>query len=349
MTAHRPPVIDAGADAAAQAGLPDRLAEPAEGLARLCSRSPPAWPPPCRIWTCSRPPRPWTILPPLKGSLSAYDASPASRNILKPQVRRLRAEGQAFAVATIVRTVDATSAKPGAKALVLADGTLVEGWIGGGCARSAVSKAAAAALARGQAAIRLAAARRPAGRRRRGAGRGTRRHPVCPQRLPEPRLDGHLRGTRTAPAPPGDLWRGPVALALADLAARFDLHRTLCGAGSDGGDRSRRCRTASRWTPTSAAQRFVVVATQGKGDEAALRAAHRQWRGLCRLCRQPPEVRHPRPTGLPADGIDRASLAAVKAPAGLNIHAITPDEIALSILAEIVQTRRSGERGTGAG
>ena len=61
---------------------------------------------------------------------------------LETQIARLRAEGHAFAIATIVRTVDATSAKPGAKALILADGTIAEGWVGGGCARNAVSKAA---------------------------------------------------------------------------------------------------------------------------------------------------------------------------------------------------------------
>jgi xanthine dehydrogenase accessory factor len=44
------------------------------------------------------------------------------------------------------------------------------------------------------------------------------------------------------------------------------------------------------------------------------------------------------------DGIDPAALAAVHAPAGLDIHAITPDEIALSILAQIVALRRSSDR-----
>ena len=69
---------------------------------------------------------------------------------LEREIDRLRAEGRPFAVATIVRTVDATSAKPGAKALLLGDGTLVDGWIGGGCARSAVARAAIAAVALGK-------------------------------------------------------------------------------------------------------------------------------------------------------------------------------------------------------
>ena len=43
----------------------------------------------------------------------------------------LKGKQQSFAIATIVRTQDATSAKAGAKAIVTADGAMV-GWIGGG-------------------------------------------------------------------------------------------------------------------------------------------------------------------------------------------------------------------------
>src|SRR5438132_8043955 len=55
-----------------------------------------------------------------------------------------------FAVATVVRTVAATAAKAGAKAVILPDGTISAGWIGGGCARAAVLKAARDAIADGR-------------------------------------------------------------------------------------------------------------------------------------------------------------------------------------------------------
>jgi xanthine dehydrogenase accessory factor len=48
-----------------------------------------------------------------------------------------KAAGEPFALATVVRTVAATAAKAGAKAVILPDGTISEGWIGGGCARAA--------------------------------------------------------------------------------------------------------------------------------------------------------------------------------------------------------------------
>src|SRR5579863_10279864 len=63
----------------------------------------------------------------------------------------LKAQGAAFAVATVVRTVSLTAAKAGAKAVIRADGSVSAGWIGGGCARGAVLKAARAAIADGQA------------------------------------------------------------------------------------------------------------------------------------------------------------------------------------------------------
>src|SRR5262250_2188421 len=65
-------------------------------------------------------------------------------------VAELRARGAPFALATVVRTVAATAAKAGAKAVILPDGTISEGWIGGGCARAAVLKAARAAIADGK-------------------------------------------------------------------------------------------------------------------------------------------------------------------------------------------------------
>src|SRR5258707_15106618 len=65
-------------------------------------------------------------------------------------VSRLKAADEAFALATVVRTVSVTAAKAGAKAVIHPDGKIMAGWIGGGCARRAVLKAARDALADGQ-------------------------------------------------------------------------------------------------------------------------------------------------------------------------------------------------------
>ncbi|MFN5525713.1 XdhC family protein, partial [Bradyrhizobium sp.] len=62
---------------------------------------------------------------------------------------QLKAREESFVLATVVRTVSVTAAKAGAKAIIRSDGTIVAGWIGGGCARGAVLKAAREALADG--------------------------------------------------------------------------------------------------------------------------------------------------------------------------------------------------------
>src|SRR5712672_4844047 len=65
-------------------------------------------------------------------------------------VARLKAAEETFVLATVVRTVSVTAAKAGAKAIIRPDGTIVAGWIGGGCAKGAVLKAAREALADGE-------------------------------------------------------------------------------------------------------------------------------------------------------------------------------------------------------
>ena len=66
------------------------------------------------------------------------------------QAAQRQAKGQAFALATVVRTVSVTAAKAGAKALIAPDGSIEEVWIGGGCARAAVVKAARQCMADGR-------------------------------------------------------------------------------------------------------------------------------------------------------------------------------------------------------
>ena len=93
--------------------------------------------------------------------------------------------------------------------------------------------------------------------------------------------------------------------------------------------------------------RYVVVSTQGRGDEAALQAAlaaparHVAFVGSHRKAEK---LR----AALAAKGTDRERLSALHSPAGLDLGAITPEEIAVSILAKIVEVRRRGQRSAGA-
>src|SRR5437879_7205496 len=65
-------------------------------------------------------------------------------------VAQMKAAEEALVLSTVVRIVSVTAAKVGAKAIIRPDGSIVAGWIGGGCARGAVLKAARDALADGE-------------------------------------------------------------------------------------------------------------------------------------------------------------------------------------------------------
>ncbi len=108
-------------------------------------------------------------------------------------ISSLKAAGEPFALATVVRTVAATAAKAGAKAVILPDGTISEGWIGGGCARAAVLNAAKDAIADGRS--RLVSVQPPDALDDQGHKAGGRagRCPLRQEHVPEPGHHGHLR------------------------------------------------------------------------------------------------------------------------------------------------------------
>jgi xanthine dehydrogenase accessory factor len=256
------------------------------------------------------------------------------------RVADLRAMGEPFAIATVVRTVDVTAAKAGAKAVIRADGSITDGWIGGGCARGAVLRAAKECLADGQ--PRLISVSPEDVLAAQGAVPGMERDGVrfarsmCPSRgtmdifvepvIPRPVLV--VCGV------------SPVAQALAQLAPQFDFAVTVCAGEAELAGFAD-VPTQAGYDLTMFTAPYVVVATQGKGDEAALRGAL----GIAARylafvgSRKKMAALRARMTEVPP-----ARLEAVHAPAGLDLAAITPAEIALSIMAEMVLHRRRGQR-----
>jgi xanthine dehydrogenase accessory factor len=260
-------------------------------------------------------------------------------------VAQMKAAERAFVLATVVRTVSVTAAKAGAKAIIAADGTIVAGWIGGGCAKGAVLKAAREALADGEPRMvsvqpenLLAELGVSAGESRDGIRFATN---MCPSKgtmdifvepvLPHPSLIV--------------LGASPVALSLAAQARTLGYHVTLAAPSAD--------LTAQpdadividgyQLGELNEAKRFIVVSTQGKGDEAALRAAvaiKADYHAFVGSRRKMASLR----AKLIAEGASAAAIDDFKAPAGLDLGAITPEEIAMSILAEITRERRRGQR-----
>ena len=258
-------------------------------------------------------------------------------------ISEMKQKGEPFALATVVRTVAATAAKAGAKAVIRPDGSVSEGWIGGGCARAAVLKAAREALVDGR--PRLVSVQPPDVLQEQGLHGGQERAGVrfadnmCPSRgtmdvfvepvLPRPQIV--VCGS------------SPVAVAIADLGRRVGFAVTVCAPEAEQGafaEADRRIQGFALPVDEEGA-RFVVVSTQGRGDEAALQAALAVEADYVAFVgsRQKAETLKAR---LATRGVAPDRLARLKAPAGLDLGAITPDEIAVSILAEIVAARRGG-------
>ena len=256
-------------------------------------------------------------------------------------ISTLKATGEPFALATVVRTVAATAAKAGAKAVILRDGTISEGWIGGGCARAAVLKAARDALADGRS--RLVTVQPPEALDEQGRTAGDEQGGVrfarnmCPSRgtmdifvepvLPRPQIV--ICGS------------SPIAVALADLARQIGFSLTICAPAAEQPAFSEAdTRIEGYALPVDQpGERYVVVSTQGNGDEAALLAALSIDAAYVAFVgsRRKADVLK---AALAKRGVAAERLARLKAPAGLDLGAITPDEIAISILAEIVRVRR---------
>ncbi|MBN9041398.1 MAG: XdhC /CoxI family-like protein [Rhizobiales bacterium 62-47] len=260
-------------------------------------------------------------------------------------VAQLKAAEQPFALATVVRTVSVTAAKAGAKAVIRPDGTIVAGWIGGGCARGAVLKAAREALADG--APRMISVQPENLLAELGVKPGENRDGVrfaknmCPSKgtmdifvepvLPHPVL--LIFGA------------SPVALSLAAQARVLGYHVTVAVPAADLSEAPDADVIVDGFEPQllNEARRFVVVSTQGKGDEAALRAAvaiKAEYHAFVGSRRKMKALRDK----LIAGGAAVEDIDRVKAPAGLDLSAITPEEIAMSILAEITIERRRGQR-----
>jgi xanthine dehydrogenase accessory factor len=265
-------------------------------------------------------------------------------------VAQMKAAEQAFVLATVVRTVSVTAAKAGAKAIIRPDGTIVAGWIGGGCAKGAVLKAAREALVDGE--PRMVSVRPENLLAELGVKPGETKEGVrfasnmCPSNgtmdifvepvLPHPSLI--------------ILGASPVALSLAAQARQLGYHVALAAPAADLTAVPDADVVIDGFEPRhlNNARRFVVVSTQGKGDEAALKQAlaiEATYHAFVGSKRKMAALRDK----LIAIGLDPVAIDRVKAPAGLDLGAITPEEIAMSILAEITIERRRGQRDTNSG
>ncbi len=253
---------------------------------------------------------------------------------------RLHAAGQPFVIATVVRAERPTSAKPGATAIVTADGQLT-GWVGGSCAQPTVIREALQVLREGQPALlRMAPPDRLSGPGAAPAEGVRVRAMTC---ISGGTLDIYLEPHLAQPQLVA-ISHLPIAQALADLGKALGYAVTVAGIEA----------TPERFPHADRVldgldfghiplrpQTYIVVASHGNYDEEALTWALSTDAPYVALVASPKRA-HAVVEYLRESGLSEERLARLKFPAGLDIGAVTPEEIALSILAETVQLRRRG-------
>jgi xanthine dehydrogenase accessory factor len=247
--------------------------------------------------------------------------------ILK-QAGEMERRGQEFALATVVWRQGPSSSQQGARAIITAEGEL-HGWIGGACAEPTVIREAQRVIAESTPRLLLLGSPDQFGA---AIPDGITVVPISCQS--EGALEVYIEPV--VPAPHLVIvGRSPMAHTLADMARALNW-RTELFAGED-------------FTAAAAHEgSMVIVATQGHGDEEAVEqavAARPAYLGLVGSRRRGDAVLgYLADRGLPADQLDR-----VHVPAGLDLGHITHQEIAVAILAELVQLRASGALAGAAG
>ena len=237
---------------------------------------------------------------------------------LLQEAHKLQQQGKVLALATVVRTEASTSAKAGAKALVDAEGT-ISGWIGGGCAQPAVVKAAQLVLADQQPRlIRVS----------------PKSDKAQPEGITNYASSCSSGGTLDIFIEPMNTRHVIAIFGSSPLAA--DLAKLCPLAGFEA-----RSGATEAEAPTPAPTPFaVVVATQGRGDLPALRAA------LSSAARHILFVASANKSArlrqqLVEQGHAPERVASIKAPCGVDIGASTPAEIAFSVVAELIRLKNS--------
>jgi xanthine dehydrogenase accessory factor len=232
---------------------------------------------------------------------------------LSRRAHELTERGEPFVTATVVRVQRPTSVEPGTVALVRGDGT-IEGFVGGVCAEHSVRLYSLNAIDRGEP---LLLRIMPDGQGEEVAsedGTVTVKNSCLSGGALEIFLEPLLPAPRVTVA--GDSLIGAAVRSLGP-----ELGLDVAGGAPSADDLA------------------LVVAAHGRDELSALRAALEAdvpYVGLVASAKRGSAVIEE----LRADGVTEELLERIDTPAGIDIGARTPAEIALSILARIIDVRR---------
>ena len=245
-----------------------------------------------------------------------------------------------FVLAVVVSRRPASSSQPGDMALITAAGAF-HGWLGGSCTQPTVVREARRALADGRPRLVSLTPDPPAAETARRPGVVVFPMTCSSGGSVEIYLDPILPAPRLA-----IFGVSPTARALVKLGKTLGYSVVAVHAAAEpalfpAADRVLTDLAAfEKLAAESRSPLFAVVTTMGEGDEEAIRAALAVQPAYLGVVASAKRFARMRETLL-AQGVAAASLDAIRSPAGLKIGAQTPEEIALSVMAEIVERRRA--------
>lgn len=250
------------------------------------------------------------------------------------EIQTLENSMETYAMAMVVRRVVPTSGKPGDKAIIRKDGS-ISGWVGGGCTKGIILKEALAAMKDGK--PRLVSIDNDAGKQYKegvvsytmtchsGGSVDVYIEPV----LPKPHL--MIFG------------KSHIAMALAKLGKTmgYPISVVADNLEKDGFEDVNEMLSLNDFDQDKVrANTYIVVSTQGEGDELALENALKSdasYVAFVASLRKANAIFHE----LRSRGVTFDQLKKIKTPAGLDIKAKLPEEVAISILAQIIEHIRS--------
>lgn len=248
-------------------------------------------------------------------------------------INTLNDKRQRYAKATVVRRKIPSSGKPGDSAIILEDGTM-HGWIGGGCTQGIVLKEALMAIKDGK----------------------TKFISISPEAVEGMQADTKLYTMTCQSGGAVDLFIEPVlpkpqlvifgtshiAMALAKIGRAMDYKVTAVHPQNDASDYGHLegLTIAHSFGKEDVSENtYLIVCTQGHGDELALEMAIQTGNDYISFVSSRKKA-HAIFNTLRSRGITFDQLKKIKTPAGLDIQAKLPEEVAISILAEIIKDIR---------
>mgnify|MGYP001160517772 CR=1 FL=1 len=247
---------------------------------------------------------------------------------------QLKKKKEPFAIAMVVRREAPSSGKVGDKAVINKYGEII-GWVGGGCVKGILVKEAEDAMRTGKARL---------------VKIGKSLTPSNLEGVVEYKMTCQSEGTVEVfvepVLPPAHLMvigSSAIARALVKIGgiAGFRITGVAQDATMNTFEKVDELITHINLSmvKTTAAS-FIVVATQGEGDEQALTEALKKnhaYLGFVASRKKMASIKE----YLQRSGFDKQKIDSITSPAGIDIHAKKPEEVAISILAQIIQIQNS--------